>query len=326
MGRALFADPYLPKKAQEGDLDGINMCIACMRCTERTGLGLRPKCTVNYRLGKEKEYVIHPVKEPKKVLILGGGPAGMEAARVATLRGHEVSLYEKNRLGGQLNLAAVPPYKGEIKNFTEYLINQVKKLEIDVHLNHEASTQTIAKMKPDFVIVATGAEPLIPSIPGTSLEHVTTAWSVLKGEAEVGEDIIIAGGGMVGCETGEYLADQGKNVKIVEMLSDIGADMEAKTKWLLKSRFTKLPIQIFTNTKIERITQDGVLVYSPKSGKHLIKGDTVVLALGSVSNRETAKKIRDEFKKLHFHMIGDCVKPRKTLEAIHEGFRIAYQI
>lgn len=324
MGRALFADPCLPRKAAEGRLSDINMCIACMRCTERTGVGLRPKCAVNANLGREKEYQIHPARKPKRVLIIGGGPAGMEAARVAALRGHEVILYEKDRLGGQLNLAAVPPHKEEVENLTKYLINQIKKLKIEIRLNEEASPKTVAKIKPDIVIVATGAEPLIPRILGTDQENVVRAWDVLRGKARAREDVIIAGGGMVGCETAEYLAEIGRQVKIVEMLDDIGVDMEANTKLLLKERFAKLPIEVFTKTKVNEITENGVIVTDYKGEKHLLRADTVVLAFGSVPNRRVAEDLKDKCNKLY--LIGDCVKPRKILEAIHDGSRVARQI
>jgi len=324
MGRALFADPYLPRKAAEGRLSDINMCIACMRCTEHTGVGLRPKCAVNANLGREKEYQILPVRNPKRVLVIGGGPAGMEAARVAALRGHKVILYEKDRLGGQLNLAAVPPHKEEVENLTKYLVNQIKKLEMEIRLNEEASAETIEKVKPDIVIVATGAEPLIPRIPGTDQENVVTAWDVLRGKAKVGEDVIVAGGGLVGCETAEYLAEMGRNVKIVEMLDDIGVDIEANTKSLLKLRFAKLPIEVFTKTKVDEIAENGVTVTDHKGEKHLLRADTMVLALGSVPNRRVAEDLKDKCNK--FYLIGDCVKSRKILEAIHEGSRVARRI
>jgi len=324
MGRALFADPCLPRKAAEGRLDDINMCIACMRCTERTGVGLHPKCAVNAALGMEKEYQIHLAKKPKKVLIIGGGPAGMEAARVAALRGHKVILCEKDRLGGQLNLSIVPPHKEEVRNFMKYLVNQLEKLEIEIRLNEEATKETVVQIKPDVVIAATGAEPLVPRIPGTDQENVMTAWDVLRGEAMVGEKVAIVGGGMVGCETAEYLAEMGRSVKIIEMLDDIGVDMEANTKLLLKERLAKLQIEVFTETKVTEITENDIIVANCKDGKDLLRADTIVLALGSVANRKVIKELMGKIHKLH--LIGDCVKPRKILEAIHDGARIARQI
>lgn len=324
MGRALFADPYLPRKAAEGKLSDINMCIACMRCTERADVGLRPKCAVNANLGREREYEIHPARKPKRVLIVGGGPAGMEAARVAALRGHEVILCEKHRLGGQLNLAAVPPHKEEVKNLIKYLVSQIEKLKVEIRLGEETSGETVKKIGPDIVIVATGAEPLIPRFFDQDLESVVTAWAILEGDAMFGEHVIIVGGGMVGCETAEYLAEMGRKVKIVEMLDDIGIDMESVTKLLLKERFADLPIEIFTKTKVDEITEKGVMVTGSRGEKHLLRGDTFVLALGSVANRRIVEELKNEIHELY--LVGDCVKPRKILEAIHDGAKIARRI
>lgn len=321
MGRALIADPHLPKKAVEGKLSDVRMCIACMRCSERANRGLRMKCAVNASVGREKELEIHPARTTKRILVVGGGPAGMEAARVASLRGHDVILYEKNRLGGQLNLACVPPHKEEIENLTKYLANQMFELGVDVQLKKELSVEEI---EPDCVIVATGSEPLIPQILGIERESVVTAWDVLEGKAKVGNNVIIAGGGMVGCETAEYLAEMGKKVKIVEMLEDIGGDMEISTKCLLKARFANLPIEVLTRRKITEVTGEGVIVSDYRGQTSVLDGDTVVLSLGAIPNRRIVAELRDKINKLY--LIGDCAKPSKILEAIHDGFSAAYEL
>lgn len=321
MGRALVADPYLPSKAMQGHLEDINMCIACMRCSERTSSGLRLKCAVNVNVGKEKENSLRRAEKPKRVLIIGGGPAGMEAARTLSLRGHEVVLYEKDLLGGQMNLASIPPGKNEIKNLIRYLTNQLEELTVEVHVGKEACLQDV---EPDEVIIATGSEPLIPRIKGINHSNVVTAWNVLKGTGKTGSNVVVAGGGMVGCETSEYLAEKGSKVTVVEMLNDIGLDMESKTRKYLLKRFDELSVEVYRKTKIEEITEDGVRV-TDCNGKHSgLAADTVVLALGASPNRKVVEQVAGYLDK--YWLIGDCVKPCKILEAIHDGARIGREI
>ena len=321
MGRALIADPHLPSKAEQGRTEGINMCIACMRCSERTSSGLRLKCAVNVNVGKERENRLQPAEKPKRVLIIGGGPAGMEAARTLSLRGHEVVLYEKEVLGGQMNLASVPPGKTEIKNLIRYLVNQLKEQEVEVHIGQEASLQNV---EPDEVIVATGSVPLVPRIRGINRTSVVTAWDVLRDTVKIGSNVVVAGGGMVGCETSEYLADKGKKVTVVEMLSDIGLDMESKTrKYLLKS-FDQLSVVVHRKTKIEEITENGVKVTDSTGKTGELAADTVVLALGACPNRKVLGQVAERFD--NYWLIGDCVKPCKILEAIHDGARIGRKL
>lgn len=321
MGRALIADPYLPLEAMQGRLEDINMCIACMRCSERTSSGLRLKCTVNVNTGKESEYRIHPADKPRRILVIGGGPAGMEAARTLSLRGHEVILYEKNRLGGQMNLASVPPHKDEIKNLVRYLTNKLKTQEVEVHIGKEVSIEDV---EPDVVIVATGSEPLIPRIPGVDRSNVVTAWDILGGTAKTGSNVVVAGGGMVGCETSEYLAEKGKKVTVVEMLDDVGLDMESKTRRYLLKRLEELSVKVHRRTRIEEITDKGVRVTCRNGNNGVIQSDTVVLALGACPNRRILKDLK--LTPTNYYMIGDCVKPCKILEAIHDGARIGREI
>jgi NADPH-dependent 2,4-dienoyl-CoA reductase/sulfur reductase-like enzyme len=195
-------DPELPKKTSEGRLDDIRKCIACEVCSMRVVEGLRLACAVNAKVGEEKESKLEHVTEPKQILIVGGGPAGMEAARISTLRGHEAILYDENeQLGGQLKLSIKPPHKEELKNISDYLSNQLKKLDVEVNLGKSVTAPMVQQINPDAVILATGARPLIPNIRGVNNKNAVTAWDVLAGKVEVGDEILIAGGGQVGCET-----------------------------------------------------------------------------------------------------------------------------
>ena len=218
IARALIADPEWPKKAKEGRTDGIRPCTACCTCFDSVIEQRSITCAVNPRAGKETEYHIRPASKPRRVCIIGGGPAGMEAARVAALRGHHITLFDnKSRLGGQLLTAILPPYKEELANLVKYLSTQMERLGIKVKLEQQVDAVTVEKEKPDVVIIATGASPLVPDIPGATNENVVLATDVLKGHRQAGQNVIIVGGGMVGCETAEFLAVKGKKVRCLLM-------------------------------------------------------------------------------------------------------------
>ena len=324
MGRALLADPDLPKKAAAGALDDVNRCTACDECIARLFFQKDIACSVNAALGREEEYRIRKAKVPKMVLIVGGGPAGMEAARVSALRGHEVVLYEKsNRLGGQLNLAVVPPHKEEIKNVTEYLENQIRKLGVKVVLGEEATPSLVEKIKPDVVFVATGSLPPAPEIPGVKEDNVVTANDVLAGVASVKERVVVVGGGMVGAETAEFLAEKGKKVTVLEMLGRIGVDMVPMAIMLLYRRLKGLGVVMVTNAKVERITGDGV-VYEKDGKKQTVQADSVVLATESKPNTTLTKALKGKVAELY--AIGNAKEPGNVLDAIHEGSRLAREI
>jgi len=326
MGRALIADPELPNKAREGRLDDILKCIACNRCTTRIGAGLRLGCDINPSVGQEKASKLTHAEKPKRVLVVGGGPAGMEAARILATRGHDAILYDENHeLGGQMNISTKPPHKEEVMNVFEFLSNQLRKLNVEVVLGRSVDAPMVQQINPDAVIVATGATPLIPSIRGVNGKNVVTAWNVLKGKVEVGEEVIVAGGGMVGCETAEFLVEKRKRVTIVEMLEEVGFDMESVTRRLILKRLAEQKVKILTSRVIYEITDEGISVIDKKRNKmQVIKGENVVLALGARPNNDLAKKLEGRVKELY--VIGDSLKPRRISEAIHEGFNIAKEV
>ena len=327
MGRALIADPLLPLKIIEGRVDEVRKCIACdYGCAGRVIFsGLHMTCNVNPDVGKEREYRITRAEKSKKVLIAGGGLAGMEAARVATLRGHNVTLYEKtNRLGGQFILAAKPPHKEELLNILDYLQGQMDKLRVKVEFSREVTPELVDREEPDAVIVTTGADPIIPSIPGVESERVVTAWDLLAGKVNVRDEVVILGVGEIGCETAEYLWESGKKVTLVGgRRGGLALDMDPLNRYMLLRRLEEKKIRAYVNTKLEAIVDEGIVV-SDARGKRTLKAESVVLALGSRSNNELARALRGKVSQIY--AAGDCVEPRRSLEAIHEGSWAARQI
>ncbi len=322
-GRPFLTDPYFPKKAMKGEFDDINMCIACCRCFDAMASPGAIVCSVNAGLGKEGKE-LEKAKKSKKILIIGGGPAGMEAARVATLRGHKVTLWEKNdQLGGNLITASLAPHKEETNCLTHYLTYQMKKLKINVQLNKEATVDSILKKNADEVIVATGATAITPDIPGINAENVVLAVDVLKGTSSTGDHVVIIGGGMIGCETAELLRSKGKDVSIIEMLPKIARDVGPATKWSVTMRIARWGIKQFTSSKVIGIRDDGVEI-ERKGISEIVKADTIVVAAGMEPNNNLLNLLKD--KHPNMHVIGDCSQARRMLDAIHEGYSIGQKL
>ena len=325
MARPLIADPDLPNKAREGRVDEIRFCTACCRCYDDIFSDRFMSCSVNPQAGREKEYTIQRAPKAKKVFVLGGGPAGMEAARVAALRGHRVTLFEaKDKLGGQLLYAVIPPYKEEWKTTIGYLTTQLEKLKVQVKLNAAPTAKEIAEGKPDVVIIATGAIPRIPDLPGITGPNVATAIDVLAGRKQTGQNVVIVGGGSTGCETAEFLAQKGKQVTILEMLPRIGADYGPTNRFVVIDRLVAAGIRLETGVKAEAITKTGVRVIRGGLYREFFEADSVVLTVGMVPDDAVARTL--EGKVPSVFKIGDAAKPAGVTEAMESAFKIALQI
>ena len=319
MGRGSLADPELPNKAKNGDFTSIRYCIGCLQgCVNKLLEGEEITCLVNPTLGRDLEIDYKKTIEPKKVCVIGGGPGGLEAARAAALKGHSVELYEKRDfLGGQFKAAAYPPCKGELSTYVSWISGELDKLNVNVHLNTEVTKELINEIKADYVIIATGGNPIIPPIKGVDKNHVYTAEDMLLGKIQPGDNIVVAGGGEVGGETAAHLAMQERKVTIVEMQSDILNELDATSTLQLKNILNRYGVDIKTNTKVVEILDHGVIVDNGNE-TFTINADTVVLGLGYRPNNSLV----DDLKDLDATVItiGGAVKTSNALVAIREGF------
>ena len=325
IGRAQIADPQLIKKAASGNFDDIRPCISCNVCVDDlTLLDVSLHCSVNACVGKERESSIRPAKIVKNVLVIGGGPAGMEAAMVAAQRGHCVTIYEQQpQPGGKLNLAVVPPGKIEIRPLIDFFVRQVQKLGISVVLQKEADASLIKQLRPDVIILAAGGIPAVPPIPGVAGENVVFAEQVLSGAA-VGQRVVIIGGGLVGCETAEFLSKHGKKITVIEMLDEPAAGVGSSFKPGLISRLAADGVTMMTGVECKKIFAEGVVITARDGKEQTLAADTVVLAAGAKPDRRLLQEIKGLAPEIY--PIGDCVEPRRILEAISEGHRIGLLI
>lgn len=348
MGRGLIADPHLPHKAEAGRLGEIRKCVGCNQgCLESVFASGSVHCLVNARAGREDETVIYPADIRKNVLVVGGGPAGLEAARVAALRGHRVTLWEKaGVLGGQINLAAVPTGRGEFRSLIEYLTGQMDALGVSVRLGMEATRENVPAFGADAVIMATGARPSMPPVDGWDGPNVVHAWDVLSGRVCTGKRVIIVGGGAVGCETALYLARKGtldpesfqfltlngaespdalfrlatrgvKEVTVLEMRKSLAADMAVTSRWIVLQELKRYGVNALTGYTMEKINGESVVIRRVDREEEIC-ADTVVLAVGSKPESDLCEVLKEETKEIY--MVGDAVIPRKAMNAIYEGF------
>lgn len=349
MGRALIADPYLPEKAKDGREEEILHCIACAQgCFDNLFKLKHVECLCNPKAGYECEGECGIAETPKKVMVIGGGAAGMNAAMAAADRGHKVVLFEKSdSLGGQLYLAAAPPGREEFAELAYDLETQLYTRNIDIRLGQAVDEAVMEREKPDHIILATGATPMTPPIPGVELPHVVQAWSVLAGDVYTGRRVVIIGGGAVGVETALLLAEKGtlsgdilkflfvnraespetlydlairgtKDITIVEMIGQIGKDFGKSTRWGMLQEVERRGVRSLISAKALEITPTGVRVETPE-GVSELPADTVVLAAGARPDQGLLEAIKK--RQVPFDVIGDAKAIGMAFDAIHQGYR-----
>ncbi len=332
MARSFLADPKWPRKAQEGRVEDIRRCVSCGECLyQRGGKFTWPQgCSVNAVFAREREWsVVEPAAVKKKVMIIGGGPAGMEAARIASLRGHKVTLYEKGQeLGGQLLLAAAPPGKRRLLWIRDYLATQLEKQNVKVNLGVDVSPELIDKKNPDVVVLASGATPKQADFIDINDERVVNAWDILGSQVEPeNQNVVIIGGNMLGCEVAEFMADKGNFVSVIKMRpgAAMAEDCEPTNRRGLLDSLQECRVSLLSGFKVEGLTGDGVKVIERDSGEErTLEAETIVLALGATPERSLLDDLKKE--EIEFHPIGDCRQPNNIRQAIYEGALVGRQL
>jgi 2,4-dienoyl-CoA reductase (NADPH2) len=348
LGRVLLADPYWPAKAEAGRPEQIIPCVACLQGCMDELFQLRPvKCMVNPRSGFEGERKINKSSVPKKVMVIGAGPAGLEAACRAAEAGHQVELYEKaDHIGGQLRIAGTPPHKQELWELIRYYREMLKVHGVKVFLNTEVHLEMIKNNQPDYVIAAEGAEIIVPPIEGIDGDNVFSAWEVLKNNPQLGRKVAIIGGGSVGLETAHFIAEKGtispetlyflfkhdaqtperlrellfkgnKEVTVFELMPKAGKDVGKSTKWELLQSLAKLGVNIITSAKVLAI-KNNILTFEKDGAIQTARFDNIIYATGSKSVRTLADQLATT--RIPFSVIGDSVRPAKIMDAIHEAY------
>jgi 2,4-dienoyl-CoA reductase-like NADH-dependent reductase (Old Yellow Enzyme family)/thioredoxin reductase len=323
IGKGLITDPEWPVKAREGRESEIRHCIACEHCFSSVG-GVGLTCAINPAVGRERASKLTPVARPKKVSVAGGGPAGLEAARVAAARGHRVTLYEKDGLGGQLNMACLLPGKDEYEMFLNYEKEQLRKLKVTIE-KRELDREMVVRESPDAVIVATGAVPRKPALSGIDGDNVVTAWQVLRGAMPRDKKVVVIGGGSTGAGTALMLALNGNKVTVVEKLGGIAADTAGLPFYHLglRNALEVLGVSLRTETTAEKITGNGVVV-STRGQRRNIGADMVVIALGAEPDRRLAEQLAGT--EVELYAVGDCAGVANLHKAVKEGFQAGLSV
>ena len=325
MARALLADPFLPRKVMANQDEDIVKCLRCFTCmAERAATSTR-RCTVNPIIGREMEGCEVPkAPESKKVVVVGGGPGGLKAAHTAALRGHQVILMEKeSELGGILKSEQALPFKREMYELSLTFAKQCREAGVEIRLNTEATKELVESESPDAVIIAAGSRPLVLPIPGIDGENVTIVNNYYLEKEKVGDEVVVLGGGLAGCEAAIHLAQEGKKVTIVEMRDALAPDANVRHRPLLLRQIEGLA-EVRTGLKGMEVTAQGVVCEDREGQRYLVKGSSVICALGQRARTDVAEALRDTAP--YVAVIGDCAKVSTITNAVYQGYHAALDI
>ena len=325
MARALVADPELPQKAASGLIADIRHCNYCLQdCAEKGVPGIGRCCGVNPFAGNEYAWKILPAQAKKKVLVIGGGPSGIQAAVTASQRGHDVELWEQGDLGGQTRLASIAPFKEDTADILRYLKHILDSSGVRVSVNRSVEVPDIIEQAPDVVIVATGSRPAVLSIPGADSDMTTDVRSVYENRSVDGQKIVIIGGGDIGCETAEWLAGPDRQVTVVEILPDVLHRMKKIPKQRLLARLSQKNVTILTETRITAIEKNRVFLQKKDSSTLELEADRVIFAIDAVPENRMVDDLRGKVKQVM--AVGDADSPGNLGTALRSGTAAALNI
>jgi len=326
MARALVAYPDLPQKGASGMVDDIRRCIYCLQdCSEKGVPGIGRCCTVNPFAGQEYSWKVLPASEKKKVLVIGGGPGGMQVAIITSQRGHDVELWEQNnQLGGQARLSSLAPFKGETSELLRYLKHSLDKSDVRVRCGRPAKVSEVIDLAPDVVIVATGSRPCLLSIPGIDSNLVTDVRKVYEDRSPVGQKIVIIGAGDIGCETADWLAGPETQVTMVDILPNVLNRMKKIPRERLLTRLVEKGVTIFTETQITSIEKNSVHLKKKDGDEFTLKADKVIFAIHAEPEDSLVNALKDEIKQVL--AVGDASSPGNLGSALRSATEAALNI